>query len=181
MNAEERMKIARTVVPLIRDGDKLMIDAGATTIFVARRLAAHLKGLTVVTTSFGVASALSSNTSINIRICPGHYDPSDGGVTGPDTIDYLQRFQVAHAILGASRMDDEGPSDFNSNSVGIKRAMINQADNVIFVLDHEKLDRTGFERICAMKQVGHLVTDQQPSDRLMTALAGNGVQLHLPS
>ena len=96
----------------------------------------------MVTTSFGVASALATNPTIRIRVCPGEYDPRDGGVTGPDTINYLGQFSVAHAVIGASRLDADGPSDFNSGSVWIKRTMIKQAEQAILVLDHDKLDKT---------------------------------------
>lgn len=180
VNPEQRSAIARAVIPLIRAGDSLMIDAGATTIFVARRLAAEFNDLTVVTNSFGVASALSVNPTNKIRICPGEYDPRDGGVTGPDTLDYLKRFRVAHAILGASRLDAEGPSDFNPSSVSIKRAMLKQADESIFVLSGEKLASAAFERVCGLDEVKHLVTDRLPPEALATALARSKVSVHIP-
>ncbi len=159
VNPQQRLVLARAVMPLIEDGDSVMVDAGATTIYVARRLAAERNDLSVVTTSFGVASALAANPSMQIRICPGEYDPRDGGVTGPDALDYLGRFNVTHAIIGASRLVASGPSDFNSASVWIKRTMIKQAQRKILVLDHEKLEKTGFERICPLGDIDWLVTD----------------------
>jgi DeoR/GlpR family transcriptional regulator of sugar metabolism len=178
-NQDQRAAMSKAVVPLIKDGDTLMIDAGATTIFVARRLAAEMKGLSVVTTSFGVASALATNPTIRIRVCPGEYDPRDGGVTGPDAISYLSQFRVNHAVIGASRFDAEGPSDFNSGSVWIKRTMIKQAEQAILVLTHDKLDKAAFERICSLDEVSHVVTDQPPSDRLARALRDAKVATHI--
>ena len=94
-NTAQRMELARAAVPLIKNGDTLMIDAGSTTVFVAKRLAAELNDLTVITTGFGVASALATNPTIRVRMCPGEYDPGEGGVRGPDTISYLERFNVS--------------------------------------------------------------------------------------
>jgi DeoR family transcriptional regulator, glycerol-3-phosphate regulon repressor len=178
-NQDQRAAMSRGVVPLIKDGDTLMVDAGATTIFVARRLAAETKDLSVVTTSFGVASALATNPTIRIRVCPGEYDPRDGGVTGPDAISYLSQFRVNHAVLGASRFDAEGPSDFNSSSVWIKRTMIKQAEQTIMVLGQDKFDKAAFERICGLSDIDHVVTDQPPSEKLARALREAGVTLHV--
>ncbi|MDA1043027.1 MAG: DeoR/GlpR family DNA-binding transcription regulator [Proteobacteria bacterium] len=176
---EQRQSLAKATAPLIANGDTLMIDAGATTIHVARRLAAVFHELTVVTNSFGVASALSSNPGIKIRVCPGEYDPRDGGVIGPETVAYLANFRVRHCIIGASCFDEIGPSDFNSNSVAVKRAMIRQADATILVLGHQKVGLTTFERICLTDQLTHIVTDQAPEAALSRALAMAGVTLHI--
>jgi DeoR/GlpR family transcriptional regulator of sugar metabolism len=170
LDPQQRLALARAVVPLVKDGDSLMIDSGATTIYVARRLAAERNDLKVVTTSFGVASALATNPTIGIRDCPGEYDARDGGVVGPDALDYLGQFHVAHAVIGASRLDAEGPSDFNSASVWIKRSMIRQAAETILVLDHEKLEKAGFERICRLTEIDWLVTDGPPAKALADAL-----------
>lgn len=178
-NQDERAAMAKAVPSLIRQGDSLMIDAGATTIFVARRLAAEMKGLSVVTTSFGVASALATNPTMRVRVCPGEYDPRDGGVTGPDATAYLAQFRVTHAVIGASRLDADGPSDFNPGSVWIKRTMIQQAEQAILVLAHEKLDQAAFERIVSLDRIAHLVTNRAPSDGLAKALGAAGVKIHI--
>ena len=179
-NAAQGMELARAAVPLIRNGDTLMIDAGSTTVFVAKRLAAELNDLTVITTGFGVASALATNPGIRVRMCPGEYDPGEGGVRGPDTISYLERFNVSHAIIGASRLDADGPSDFNSASVWIKRTMFKQAANSILVLDSSKFGQKAFEHICPLDKLNHLVTDTAPPATLAKVLSQNNVAVHLP-
>src|SRR5690606_30539431 len=98
LNEPERQATANAVVPLVDDGDSLMIDAGATTISVARRLAADRNDLSVVTNSVGVTAALATNPTIRIRLCPGDYDRNDGGVCGPDTVQYLDQFHVRYCI-----------------------------------------------------------------------------------
>lgn len=178
-NQAQRIALAKGAAPLIRDGDTLMIDAGATTIYVARRLAAERNHLTVVTTSFGVASALAANPTFRIRVCPGEYDPRDGGVGGPDAINYLAQFHVAHAVIGSSRLDADGPSDSNPTSVWIKRSMIKQANQTILVLDHEKIGEVAFERVCPLGDIDHLVTNGQLPEVVSKALIIAKVTVHL--
>ena len=178
-NVDQRTAMAKATALLINKSDSLMIDAGATTIYVARRLAAELSDLTVVTNSFGVATALAANPSIRILMCPGQYDPSDGGVTGPETLAYIRSFSVATTIIGASRLDVEGPSDFNSASVWVKRTMIERAKETVLVLDNSKFEQKAFENICALDAVDHLVTDAAPPKPLVKALRAAGVQVRV--
>lgn len=178
-NVEQRTSMAKATALLVQKGDSLMIDSGATTIYVARRLAAELSDLTVLTNSFGVATALAANPTIRILMCPGQYHPSDGGVTGPETLAYLRSFSVATTIIGASRLDIEGPSDFNSASVWVKRTMIERARQTVLVLDNSKFEQKAFETICALDAVDHLVTDGDPPKPLLAAIQGAGVRVHI--
>jgi len=178
-NVDQRAAVAKATVPLINKGDTVMIDAGATTIHVARRLAAELSDLTVVTNSFGVATALAANSSIRILVCPGQYDPSDGGVTGPDTLAFIRTFSVSATIIGASRLDAEGPSDFNSAAVWVKRSMIERAKQIILVLDDSKFEQKAFENICHLDALDHLVTNGAPPQPLATALRQANVSVHV--
>ena len=178
-NVDQRTAVAKATMPLINNGDSLMIDAGATTIHVARRLAAELSELTVVTNSFGVATALAANPSMRILMCPGQYDASDGGVTGPETLAYIRSFSVTTTIIGASRLDIEGPSDFNSASVWVKRTMIERSRQTVLVLDNSKFEQKAFENICTLEALDHLVTDGSPPAPLVKALGVAGVEVHI--
>jgi DeoR/GlpR family transcriptional regulator of sugar metabolism len=160
---DQRTIIAKAARELVTPGDTLMIDAGSTTIYVARQLSADLRDLTVITTSFGVASSLATNPTIRVVVCPGQFDPGDGGVGGPDTLEYLRRFSATTAIIGASRLDASGPSDVNSTSAWTKRVMIERAEQVILVADHSKFEQRAFENVCDLDCLDYLVTDASPS------------------
>ncbi len=179
INESERNAMASAVAALVEDGDSLMIDSGSTTIFVARRLAADRNGLTVVTNSIGVTSALASNPTIRVRLCPGDYDRNDGGVSGPDTVQYLGQFHVRHCIVSASRLDTSGPSDLNPATVWVKRKMIESAENSILVLDHTKFGGAAFERICPLDEIDWLVTDRPPPDGLNPAIIAAGIRVEI--
>jgi len=174
---DQRSAIARAVPGLLRNGDTIMIDAGATTIYVARRLAAELKDLTVITTSFGVASALAVNRTIRVIVCPGEFDVGDGGVGGPDTLAYLRKFNPTHAIIGASRIDANGPSDENSMSAWNKRVMIERAEAVILVADQTKFEQAALEHVCGLDELDFLVTYAARSPRCSMALEKAGVRV----
>jgi len=175
--AEERERIATLAADLIRPGDALMIDSGSTVLHFARRIAADLKDLTVITHSFPVAMALGGNPSFTVIACPGQYDPHEGNVTGAETVDFLERYNVNLAIVGASGVTSDGPNEARAGGAAIKRAMLARAEQNVLLLDHTKFERMNLEVICPLRQIGRMITDRLPAGRLRKALAAAGTEV----
>jgi DeoR/GlpR family transcriptional regulator of sugar metabolism len=174
---EERERIAATAAGLVEPREVLMIDAGSTTLHFARRLAAEAKNLTIVTNCFAVAMAFSTNPTITVLACPGQYDSHEGSVTGPDTINYLSRFNANRAVIGASGITLEGPNDVHSSAAAVKRAMLQRSQEHILLLDHSKFDMPNLEVVCPLNEIHRLVTDQAPPPELGEALGKARVEI----
>lgn len=175
----ERERIGKRAAADVTPGEVLMVDGGSTTIHFARRLAAELRDLTVVTNSFGVASVLGKNPELRIVMCPGDYDPHEGIVTGPETLDFLARFAADRAVIGAGGLTPEGPSEVLSSAAWVKRRMIERANRRALLLDASKFGLVRHERVCPLDAIHDLYTDTRPPARLAAALKRAGVALHL--
>jgi DeoR/GlpR family transcriptional regulator of sugar metabolism len=175
----EREAIGVHAADFVRDGETILIDAGSTTLHLARRLAASDKAITVVTNGYAAAIALGTNPRIAVHVCPGRHNPHEGGVTGAETIAYLNRFHLDRAFIGASGINAEGVNEADSEAATVKRAMLRRAATPMLLLDHSKFDRRSFQIICPLQELPHLVTDAEPGPDLADALERAGVALHL--
>ena len=175
----ERRRLAECAATLVEPGDVIMIDAGSTTTHFARRLAANGTKLTVFTNSVGVATALGSNAEIRVVLCPGDYDPHEGGVCGAETQIFLNRFHADKCFIGASGLTDEGPSDANTDAAWVKRLMIKRSKRVVLLADVTKFGIRAVDRICALEELDDIVSDARPDRQLARALTRAGVSLHL--
>lgn len=175
----EREAIGARAAEFVRDGETILIDAGSTTLHLARRLAASDKAITVVTNGYAAAIALGTNPRIAVHVCPGRHNPHEGGVTGAETIAYLNRFQVDRAFIGASGINAEGVNEADSEAATVKRAMLRRAEAPMLLLDHSKFDRRNFRIICPLDELPHLVTDEEPGPDLSAALVRAKVEVHL--
>jgi DeoR/GlpR family transcriptional regulator of sugar metabolism len=175
--AEERERIATLAVRLVRKREIIMIDAGATVLHFARRLAAEAKDVAVITNCFAVAKAIAGNSSITALVCPGRYDPHEGSVGGSDTIAFLGRFNADCCVISASGITAEGPNDARSDSAAIKRAMLARCRHRILLMDHGKFDFPNLEVVCPLSDISLLVTDMAPPLPLKAALGRAGVEL----
>jgi DeoR/GlpR family transcriptional regulator of sugar metabolism len=164
---------------LIAEGEVLMIDAGSTTLHLARRLAASGKRLSVLTNCIGVATALGAAETVRVVLCPGDYVRQEGGVFGPETIGFLRRFHASRAVIGASGLTVEGATEVDSAAAWVKRAMIERADRRMLVLDHTKFDMRRLEVVAPLDRFEDIVSDADPAGRLREAIAAAGVRLHV--
>lgn len=174
----ERERIARAAVVLVPVRGLLMIGSGATTVHVARRIAFERQNLTVITHSFGVATVLAANPTIRVIMCPGDYNPREGATYGAQACDFLGSFNADLAILGASGLAVEGASDALLDSALVYAAMVRRARQVSIVADRTKFDRTFSARFAEWSGVDSLVTDQQPTGALLSAISRAGTRIY---
>jgi DeoR/GlpR family transcriptional regulator of sugar metabolism len=175
----ERTRIARCAVELVSPGEVLMIDAGSTTAHFARCIAAELSELTVVTNSLAAATALAASPGIRVIMAPGDYQAREGGVFGPETNGFLSRFVADQCIIGASGLTTAGPTEANSGSAWVKRAMLAQSRRHVLLIDRSKYDQPRLEVVCPLSALDDIVADQAPSRALAKHLAKASVRLHL--
>ncbi|MER9393266.1 MULTISPECIES: DeoR/GlpR family DNA-binding transcription regulator [unclassified Mesorhizobium] len=176
---EERARIGRGAGSLVEKGQIVMIDGGSTTYEVARNLSQLKRDLTIITNSTGVASVAGANPTFRVLLCPGTYDSREGSVLGEDTVEFLRRYNADVAIIGASGISADGPSDMISGAAAVKRAMISRSLSTVLVVTHDKFGRSSLERICGLGDIADIVTDSEPKADLRTAAEQAGTELHV--
>ena len=175
----ERRRIGTCAAGLIQDGDVLMIDSGSTTVHFAQRLAATAPRITVLTNCLGVALALGPAAETRVVLCPGDYRVQEGGVFGPETAAFLQRFRATKAIIGASGLTSEGPVELDSAATWVKRTMIKRAARCFLLIDESKLGAQSIETVCPLDQIDDLVASAMATAALRDALYAAGIKVHV--
>jgi len=177
---EERQRIANCAAKLVEDNDILMIGGGATTLHVARRLSVERNHLTIITHAFSIAAAMASNPLHKVLVLPGQYDGREGLINGPDTIDALQKYRSTKAILGASGITEEGPSDAGVGPSLIYGAMMRRSAETLIVADHSKIGRSSLAVFGEWSQSVTLVTDWALPTALHNHLTAARAKIVLP-
>ncbi len=175
----ERSRVGACAAAFVEPGDVLMVDSGSTTSHFARRLAVSAKDVTVITNSIGIAHALGQNARLRVILCPGHFNPREGGVYGPETAAFVRRFHADKTFIGASGLTAEGPADMDSAASWVKRAMTERSEQRFLLVDHTKFGVRSFELVCPLADLDHVVADAEPDTMLHDALAAAAVLFHL--
>jgi DeoR/GlpR family transcriptional regulator of sugar metabolism len=169
--ADAKRRIGMAAAALVGAGEILCIDAGSTTLEVAKNL--PTSGLSVVTNSVNIAYEIANlRTDIDVTLTGGNVMGGQGGdrfgLSGPLTLQSLDQIgHVSKTIIGALGFDfTYGITDRWYYLAEVKRKMISIAETVILVMDSSKFGKRYLELISKVDTIDILVTDDQilPAD-----------------
>lgn len=179
-NAEAKRVIAKLAASRIDDGDSVMIDTGTTTSFLARELL-HKRGLTVVTNSSDIARTLATVNGNRVYMAGGELQGDNGAAFGESAIQFVQRFNVRHAIITAGALDAQsGVNDFHWEEAEFARTILSRGERRMVVTDSSKFDRQALVNVCGFAGLDLLVTERAPDGNLAAALAAANVEVLCP-
>jgi len=144
---------------------------------VARALSGH-SDLVVISNNVNVINSLSGSASKELILAGGTVRQSDGAIVGDAAVEFISRFKVDFAIIGASAMDDDGAVlDYDVREVSVARAILRNARTRILVCDNQKFERTAPVRICDISEINYFVTDRMPSREFQAACERSGTTI----
>jgi DeoR family glycerol-3-phosphate regulon repressor len=176
-NADAKRIIARLAASRIADGDSIMLDTGTTTSFLARELL-HKRGLTVVTNSSDIARTLATVNGNRVYMAGGELRGDNGAAFGEAAIQFVQRFNVRHAIITAGALDaSSGVNDYHWEEAEFARTILTRGEERMVVTDSSKFNRAALVNVCGFSGFDLLVTDRPPDGMLADALAAAEVEV----
>jgi len=103
---------------------------------------------------------------------------SDGAVIGDEAVEFISRYKVDYAVIGASSIDVDGSIlDFDCREVAVSRAILRNARTRILVADHTKFERSAPVRICDVSELDYVVFDSPPPDAFLEMANSGGTQI----
>lgn len=173
--ADEKDRIGQLCAEAIPNNASLFINIGTTTEAVARALLDH-RDILAITNNIHVANILAANPNCEVIVAGGMLRRLDGGLIGEATVDFVNKFKVDFAVIGASAIDEDGALlDFDYREVRVARAIIENARQTYLVADSTKLSRSAPVRIAGMGEIDAYFTDRVDSDALAQVCARHGV------
>lgn len=174
---ERKRQVAIAASQLIDDHDTLLLDGGSTAYELARQLVG--RPLQVVTNSLPLANLFASSDQADLVMLGGYVHSRTSVSLGPYANEMLNSLNVQKAILSIAGCDHRGYYNSNLLLVETERAMMKCADQTIVVADSSKFGRSSLARLCELKDVQTVVTDQGLSVESKNQLEKAGVQLVL--
>ncbi len=161
----------------IPNGASVFLDIGTTAEAVARAIMGH-SGLLVVTNNINVANILAANADAEILLAGGMLRRADGGLVGEITADFVRRFKVDVAVIGASAIDEAGDAlDFDFREVGVAQTVMSGARRSFLVADASKLARGAPVRLANLAEFDTWITDATPPDALARICIAAGTEI----
>ena len=172
-----KQRIGRRAAQLIHPGDTICLQAGSTTLQVARNIR-EKSDLVVITNDIYVARELAKAPGITVHLSGGMLHKSLRYLVGHLAKQTMSQFHVDKAFLGITAISlTEGLSNADLLDAQVKIAMISVAKEVIVVADHRKLGQVHFAPVAPITAVHTLVIDDGISPEEVIAFEEKGIEV----
>ncbi len=161
INADSKKKIAKWASEIVSDGDVILMDASSTTFHMARYLEDR-HNITVITNHIETARLLRGDPTKRIILLGGELKPDGLSVTGELGQVLLQHLKFNTAFISCVGFSMEtGLMESDIREANLKRQIMESAAKVVALVDSSKFDKIGLRSFASVKQLSHLVTDDQ--------------------
>jgi DeoR family transcriptional regulator, fructose operon transcriptional repressor len=164
--AAEKVRIAVAALPFVPEQGTVVVDAGTTTLALARMFPD--RDLTVFTNSLPVGLELSRRRRLQLYVVGGRVRERTLAHVGDWALRPLSDLRADVAFVGTNGLSlVRGLSTPDPAEAAVKREMCRAAQQVVVLTDHTKVGEEAAVRFAAIDQVDVLVTDTglDPADR----------------
>jgi DeoR/GlpR family transcriptional regulator of sugar metabolism len=182
LQREEKEQIGATAAALVVDGESIALDASTTALAMARHLKARggWVHLTVITNGLRIASELAGHPGITVAMPGGFVRWEALSVVGPLGRGLLENVNIQKAFMGAAGYTIEtGLSDATDDEAQIKRLIVDEASEVIALIDHTKWGRSAFATFCGTDRLTAVVTDAGAPADIADELRRRRIAVHI--
>ena len=179
INSDEKKRIARAALELVRNGETIFVPGGTTTLEFARLLPGQ-RQLTVVTNALPVANLLVSQRGIKLVVLGGEVRRGEQTMHGHLTISGTQELRADKLFYGVEGISlEHGITHSQLIEVSTDRALISASVETILLADHTKFGKVASALVAPLSQVQRIVTGCELDADFVAGLQAQGVQVIL--
>jgi len=158
-HAAAKRRIADAASRLIRPRETILLDAGSTTLEIARQLPEDMD-ITVVTCAVNIALEAGAKSGVNVIMCGGRLNPRTLSVAGHHAERALSEICADRLFLATYGVDlQKGLAERSFEGAQTKRALITAAREVVLVCDSSKFGAMGPVLISPLDVIKRVITD----------------------
>lgn len=169
-----------TAAQFVKDGDRIIIDAGTTMLHLANQLVTRSR-LTIITNNLVVVQELSTCPQIDVVLLGGVFKHREMCTVGGLASQALDQFTADKAFIsGAGFSTKDGVTDPDLAESEIKKAMMRTARESILVADSTKYGISALVRVAPFNEFSCLATDDRLSSEAIEEIEVAGIPVYTP-
>lgn len=174
-NWQEKEAIGKAAAELCRPGEAVIIDGGSTTL----KMCPHLEplGLQVLTNSLHIVGALLQQKNTRVSIPGGVVFREQNIVLDPFEDVVTRSYHASRIFIGSAAVARFGLMQSDIILVQAERKLLQQADEVVALVDSSKFQASAAHLLCDLSRVNTLITDDKIDDASVKMLEDAGINL----
>ena len=179
VNSREKEAIGRAAAAHIKEGDTILLDAGTTTLQVAKNLD-RFQDLTIITNSANIMMEALKYKRFKVILLGGAVREPSYATVGPLTESNLKLFYCDKLFLGVDSFSvEDGLSTPSVEEASTNQVMISRAREVIAIFDSSKVNKRAFAYITSVDQIDTIITDSHLSANVRGQLKSMKVNVEI--
>ncbi|SDS23035.1 transcriptional regulator, DeoR family [Paenibacillaceae bacterium GAS479] len=171
---KEKAAIADKAIAMIEPDDIIALDAGSTTLEVAKRLPNI--PITVLTNDLLIIHELTLKDQIRLIVAGGYRRKNL--LIGTESSEWIRKLNVHKLFLSTTGIHLEyGLTIFTEELAALKRLYMECAKTVICLADHSKFDRGALITFAELSSVDCIITDASIDESVALKYENAGVRL----
>lgn len=174
-NVDRKRSIAREAVAMCDEGEAIIINGGTTTFQMVHHLTN--RRLQVLTNSFAIAEHLVKHSKNTVTIPGGAIYREQSIILSPFDNDVTRNFYANRMFMGAQGIGPFGVMESDALIIQGEQKLINQADELVLLVDSSKFTRRSSLILCPLERVSTIITDDGISDASRRMVEDAGINL----
>ena len=175
---KEKLRIAAKASNLVKPGDSIVLDAGTTTIEIARNLINM--PLRVITNDLHIGLMLAEYQQMEVSVTGGTVDWSSQSCVGDVAVNFLSKVHPTYTFISCNAFKvDTGITAPTSDKAAVKRIMTQQSSKRVLVADSSKYGLTQLFEVGPLTSVDMIITDDGLDEKAADEIKKQGIELIL--
>lgn len=175
VNVDRKRAIAERAVAMCDDGDPIIINGGTTTFQMVHFL--RNRRLQIYTNSFPIAEVLLKQSTNMVIMAGGMVYRELNIIISPFEEDGARNFYARRMFMSAQGVSGLGLMETDPLLVQAEQKLINQADELVLLVDSSKFWTRSSLILCGLDRVSTVITDDGINDEARALLHDAGVGL----
>lgn len=164
--SQRKAALAQKAIPMIQDGQLLIIDGGTTNFHLAQLIPQHLH-LTVFTNSIPVAHALMHHPHIDLQFLGGAVFKASQVTIGHDMRTVLDHLRADISFIGIRSIHHRlGATTLEYQEAQIKHLMVKASNQTVIMATSDKIDTVDHYKICDLEEIDVMIVEDTEDERV---------------
>ena len=180
-NLDLKERIGKLAAETVTDGETIFLDAGTTSLAMARALVERpLMNVRIVTHAVNIANEFAGYLNFRIFAIGGEIFEETRASTGQFTLDTIRRFSYDRYFIGCMGFDvQNGMTNARMPEVDVKNAVIERSNWVCLIADSMKWGVNAFAPIAPLERCHCVISDLGLNVEVQRKIRKLGIDLRL--
>ncbi|MCM3715581.1 DeoR/GlpR family DNA-binding transcription regulator [Alkalihalobacillus oceani] len=177
-NKEKKMELAELACEYVSEGQAIALNAGTTTMEIAKKLAESFERLTVISNGLRIIEHFSHKPGFTIIVPGGILDQEEYALYGKKCEEDIGNYNIDQAFISINAISlSKGLTDFRIHEIDIIRAMMENARQTIIAADSSKFEKVSYLNVCPLEGIDMIITDSSVNEETIAAYSKAEVKI----